>query len=278
MASSMPTVLPYLSASAVYVAAVLWAARATLPPSQARATILSGLIGLPAALFLPWLERVYWSPVRVGGRAVGVEDLLISFAVSALAWYVVALRFRSRLGPPVPVPVAFRRSLAPGATAIGAFLAGWAIGLDPMSALLAAYALVVAAFLLRRPSDTGIALWGAGAFALAWFALVRVTFAAFPGFETQWSTEGVWGVAVAGVPFGEIAWAIAFGAFWPLFVQRVLGIACGTGATAALPGADDGPRATRDCPRRRTGGRDEGSRVEAGGEGVPAGVVAGGRD
>jgi hypothetical protein len=218
------TAFPYLLASAAYVVVVVAAAALTLPREQVRVTLLSGSIGLPAALFLPWLEHAYWSPARFGGRAWGIEDLLISFAVSALAWYLVALRFARRLGPPVPVPEAFRRSLRPGGAAAGVFLAGAWLRVDPMTALLLAYAAVVAGLLWSRPRDAALAWWGALSFAIAWFVLVRTTFAALPGFDLQWTAPAPWGVPVAGVPLGELAWAAAFGAFWPPFVARVLAL------------------------------------------------------
>ena len=49
-------------------------------------------------------------------------------------------------------------------------------------------------------------------------------FLLWPGFITQWNPEGIWGAVVLGLPRGEIAWAFAFGAFWPVFVGYVFDV------------------------------------------------------
>jgi hypothetical protein len=57
---------PYLIASVAYLGLVVALARATLSPPQARLTLLAAAVHLPAAAFVPFLERSYWMPARLG--------------------------------------------------------------------------------------------------------------------------------------------------------------------------------------------------------------------
>lgn len=225
-----PSATPYLVASVAYLALVMALARATLSPPQARLTLLAAAVHAPAAAFAPLLEPSYWTPARVGGGPLGIEDVLITGAVASWAWYLVALRFDGRLGAPVAARDAFLRSLAPGGWVIAGYLALWLIGVDPMTALIltcTAGALVGAAL---RPEIAPLAAWGAIALPIVWTALVALTFALDPAFVHEWNPEGPWGARLLGVPLGEIAWAAVFGAFWPTFLGHVFRVPLRVGA------------------------------------------------
>jgi hypothetical protein len=229
----VPEVTPYLLASVTYLAVALLLARLTLSRRQARLTAWSGAVHLPAALLAPLLEPSYWAPVRTGGVAFGFEDVLITLAVAVWAWYLVALRFDARLGTPATLRVAFRRSLLPGAVIIGGFLLAWTAGVDPMTALLVVCLLAAVALGALRPDRRELAAWGSLSLSVAWFGLVWATYALAPGFAAQWNGAGAWAVRLAGVPLGEVAWAAAFGAFWPVFLAHVFDVALVPGPAGA---------------------------------------------
>jgi len=220
----MPEFTPYLAASVTYLVAALALGRLTLSRRQARLTAWSGAVHLPAALLAPLLEPSYWAPARTGGVAFGLEDVLITLAVAVWAWYLVALRFDARLGAPATLRVAFRRSLVPGAGVIGGFLLAWLAGVDPMTALLATCLLAAAALGALRRDRWELSAWGALSLSAAWFGLVWATYALAPGFAAQWNGAGAWAIRLAGVPLGEVAWAAAFGAFWPVFLAHVFDV------------------------------------------------------
>ena len=227
-----PAPTPYLIASAAYLALVVALARTTLPPHQARLTLLAAAVHLPAAAFVPFLERAYWMPARVGGGLLGIEDVLITAAVASWAWYLVALRFAGRLGAPVPVREAFRRSLVPGGAVMAGYLALWLGGIDPMTALIVTCVVGALVGCALQPDLVPLAAWGAAALAVVWTGLVAFTFALEPAFVHEWNLAGAWGRRLLGVPLGEIAWAAVFGAFWPTFLGHVFRVPLHAGAHA----------------------------------------------
>lgn len=244
----------YLLSSTVYVAFILVAARRTLPAPAYRLTIRSGWFGLPAGALAPFFEGSYWSPERLGGGVVGIEDGIISFAAAATTWYLVALRY------PAPssrgegaAGMAGRLSVAGGA-AVATFVAAWYLLADPMMAALVSCVVTTGGLLVLRPAHASVAAWGALTFAAAWFALVRLIFLVFPAFVEQWNPATIWGVRFAGVPLGEVAWAAAFGAFWSVVALYVFDPAAPRGLGTQVLGGHASVRKTRnlrELPRRR---------------------------
>ncbi len=73
-----------------------------------------------------------------------------------------------------------------------------------------------------RPATAAAA--GMSCFGIAWYAAVRLFFSLWPEFALQWNPGSAWSTPVLGVPLGELAWAIVFGSYWPLFMAYVLRI------------------------------------------------------
>lgn len=227
---------PYLFASVALALTAALVAHVTLSSAQRRITLLSGLIGFPAGLLAPSFEDAYWSPQRLGGGAVGLEDLVVSFAAAAVAWYLVAVRFQHGMGGAhYAWPVMMGRVLRVGGGTVGTFLVLDRVVGDPMSAALLCCCLATLALLSFGTAtvDVDMVVWGAVAFAATWFVFVRIVFALSPLGIEQWSVAGPWGMPLAGVPVGEIAWAGAFGAYWAAFVPYVLGVTLNAPPTPA---------------------------------------------
>jgi hypothetical protein len=198
--------------------------RFTLPREQVRLTHYTGLASGPGGLFLYFLEGNYWTPGRIGGLRLGVEDFLISYAVAAMVWYLVALVWGRRLRLQLYWPSVLRRYLMAAIGCDLTYLTMVWVGVDPMTSLLLTCLLASIALWWLRRSNWPLAVTGVVAFTLVWFSVVAITFWLLPDFVLKWNLTGEWGQHVFGVPAGEIVWALVFGVFWPLFTGFVFDV------------------------------------------------------
>lgn len=220
----MPEPTPYLVASVAYLALAFALAAFTVRHGHARLMALAAAVHLPTVLFAPTFEPGYWSPERTLGGPIGPEDVVVTAAIAAWAWYLVAVRYGRRLEAAAGLGTAFRRSLVPGALVFGAYLAAWAVGIDAMTSLLLTCVGGIVVLAGRHPDQRGMALWGALSLAVVWSLLVAATYAFFPEFQHDWNLHGPWGRRIGGVPLGEVVWAAIYGAFWPLFFGHVFAV------------------------------------------------------
>jgi hypothetical protein len=214
----------YILCSVAYIVPVLVLGRFTLPREQFRLIHYAGLANAPAGLFLYFLEGNYWTPGRIGGLRLGIEDFLISYAVGAMAWYLVALVWRRRLRLQLHWPAVLRRYLM---AAIGCDLTYLVLvwdGVDPMTGLFLTCGPVAVALWWLRRENWPLALTGMIPFPLVWLLVVALTVSLFPEYLFKWNLAGQWGRPVLGVPAGEIVWAFVFGVFWPLFVGVIFDV------------------------------------------------------
>ncbi len=212
---------PYLFSNILSLLLCLGVASAVRP--HGRLVLLGGVLSLPGFL-TELLDADYWNPVRVGRWAVGLEDALCAFDFGALALVPVVVLLRRSLSWEGWTICAARRSLLAGGALSALFLASMAAGLSPVTALITSAGLAAPALLAVRPALWPIGLTGLVGFPPLYYLIVRLYFAMWPDFITQWNQQGPWGTVVLGLPAGEIAWAIAFGALWPLFVGYVVNI------------------------------------------------------
>jgi hypothetical protein len=57
--------------------------------------------------------------------------------------------------------------------------------------------------------------------------VVKIHFALWPSDVSYWSPVYPWGRTVLGIPSGEIAWALSFGAMWPALIGWALDLRMG---------------------------------------------------
>lgn len=188
-------------------------------PCQRMPALLSGLLGLPFAGFGMWLVPHYWHPQmvwRVG--KVGLEDLIFSIAFSAWAWLFAVWPVRKR----VTIHVRWRFLLAGYVGLVTCAMAMFGLAYrfldDPMASVLMTLAVGVAFHLFLRPKHWKLALAGVVGFSLAYGLYIKCLFNWSPVFGSFWAEAKPWGRLVWGLPVGELAWAVGFGACWPLFV------------------------------------------------------------
>jgi len=166
---------------------------------------------------MPLLEKCYWSPKRVGGWILGPEDLLISFAVALMAWFIVALLLRGKISFASTTPGFFRRYNTAAGLSVGFFLVFHFSGLEPMASLILTCGVMAILLQIIRRDLWPLALCGFLGFPLLYLLVVRLDFWLCPDFILQWNRDSVWGVTFLGFPLGEITWSVVFGAYWPLF-------------------------------------------------------------
>lgn len=188
------------------------------------AMLLCGALNAPAFPFLVLLEDEYWMPVRLGGGILGVEDILCSFMVAAMAWFAVALLFGRRITIPERPKILWPRYRIIAGVSVLIFLLSYLVGLTGMTALVLTCALVAGLLILRERGLWPVALGGVVGFAVIYLVIVRIYFFIWPDFVLQWNMQAFWGRSVGGIPRGEIVWASVFGAYWPLFMMHVLDI------------------------------------------------------
>ncbi len=220
------SLLPYafIISSVVYLSVTLILARLTLQPVQFRLMIYTGALNATCGAFSYFLEDNYWTPARIGGLIIGIEDLLIAVAVGMIPWYLVALIWQKRMAIDLRWPIALKRIAVIMFSAYLTYLIGMLTDVDPMAMMLAVCASLTMVILALRPDSWPLAATGFIVFGLIWFLLVEITFAALPGFIQQWNLESRWGRPILGVPVGEIVWALIFGALIPLLTAFVFDV------------------------------------------------------
>ncbi|MGD0915200.1 MAG: hypothetical protein ABSB22_01970 [Thermodesulfobacteriota bacterium] len=214
----------YLLSTVAYIAVVLMLGRFTLPREQFRLMHLTGLTSAPVGVLCFFLEGNYWTPPRLGGLRIGIEDILIGYAVGMLPWYLVAVVWRRRLQVRFHWPAVLRRYVVAGAGCDLTYLVTVWVGMDPMTGMLITYGLGAVALWLFRRGNWPLAATGVLQFPVVWFCVVAFTFWLFPEFIFKFNLAGNWGRPVFGVPVGEIAWAFTFGVFWPLFTAVIFNV------------------------------------------------------
>jgi hypothetical protein len=213
---------PYLVSSISSAVLFSLASWRLLDRQQNKLVFLAGLTNLPSFIFVFLFEGVYWMPVRIGGWNPGVEDALCSYAIGALAWLVVAFR-SDPLIPDTTIGISgiVRRYSIVAVFSALIFFPLYFFGIDPMSAFAAMCFIVGGYFFIVLPQLRNTALKGLWRLPVIYLTIVKIYFLIWPDFIYQWNGAGFWGRPVFGIPFGEFAWAISFGFYWPIFIGYV---------------------------------------------------------
>jgi hypothetical protein len=213
---------PYLWASLLDFVLFIVLGKLFLPKRQWRIMMATGLAGTAPFAFLILLENEYWAPRRLGGLALGIEDLICSFFVAAMTWFCVAVYFRDRITFARPIRRFWLRYWILAAISVSLFLVIFFVfKITGMSSLILATGLLALYLLIRKVTLWPLALAGFLFFPLIYLSLTRFDFWLWPDFIDQWSVSPPWGRRILGLPLGEITWSIVFGAYWPLFTAYI---------------------------------------------------------
>jgi hypothetical protein len=186
-------------------------------PAQRRLILLSGLMLAPFGLLGHVFVPEYWSPQHALTLlpGVGVEDFLFCFACGGLAWALATWSPTWKVRCRVCANRLVVRYLT--AAAMGLALAGGCrlAGLGIMPAAIAGFGVVGALLALGWRGRWRLALAGGLGFAFVYVLCLGMMLAIYPEVLSWWR-DGPQGAEA--VVLGEGAWALSFGAAWPVLV------------------------------------------------------------
>ncbi len=184
-----------------------------------RTLLLFGALGSTAfSLSSPVFVPEYWNPVRVACFLVGPEDLIFSFANGGMIWFLATWPFRNRLDTSLTGIVFAKNFLLCTLLGTAFTVPGWLAGFGPMSNCLVAMAIMGCVLLFLKPQFWGVAFAGALSFTCIYAATIVFVTVSFPEFSSQWTHENLWGPTLFSLPIEEYAWALGFGAVFPLIL------------------------------------------------------------
>lgn len=222
---------PYLFWNVLWFSGLLVALRSLPLAAHRRLTVRLGLVMLPNGLFSlahPGYWKDYWNPIRAGGWVLGPEDMLFAFNVGATACLAAVWLYRHQ-------PIAgeqprshIKRILAVGIPAQCAFLLLYSMCRSGIGSMILAQLMAVVPVFLLRPDLWRFSAAGGIGFPLIYCGVLRTVYWILPGFVSCWKSTPPWGLFLFGIPLGEIAWAVSFGLFWPLFAGWVFDLRLST--------------------------------------------------
>ena len=197
--------------------------------SQAKPALLSGLLGIPYALFSFEFVGSYWHPRTIAYLWItSPEDLIFSFAAGVTAWLLAAWPFAGRIVWRFSPRRLLTRYLSLSALGIGI---GYAIKFThPIGVMNSAMVgvIVVGGLLCWLKRDSlRLAFAGMLGFGVYYLALGAVSISLWPHFVQQWISAELLKYNIFGLPSYELIWALGYGAVWPLFMAYVYDAALG---------------------------------------------------
>ncbi len=185
---------------------------------QRRMMLLAG--GLQLAL-LPlglWWAPTVWTPVRMVGGWLPLEDAICAFGFGAGAWCMATLAFRESCVAQADLRQFLHRAVLVTVPAAALYAALHAAGVNGDVGAFVVPMAVAGWLLARDPDLLPLAICGGVGCALFYYAELRLWFAMWPQARGWWAPFTVWDQDFAGVPAGEIAWALMIGAAHPTVV------------------------------------------------------------
>lgn len=197
----LATQFPYLAAN--LVALPLLGLALIVAGQQRRATIASGLLLAPAGFASPFLSD-YWSPARLGGWPVGIEDFLVSFQTGAWAWFFASLPWRDRLRIEFDMrSVLLRAGFVACIFSMGFWLCG-AVGMSGMTRSIVLPAVLLTWLLVHRPEFWRPALAAGLIYGAVYPCVLWGLLALWPHMAVDWRSDPPWTSIYFGLPLGDI--------------------------------------------------------------------------
>jgi hypothetical protein len=215
---------PYLIANIPLFFLILTAAKTVQPRNFGRLSLLSGLVCMPCSVLALLHNESYWNPIRLGNGPIGIEDFVFTFVSGTMIWLLAAWPFRRRLLIESHLSTWARRS------AFCSLLFGclctllWFSGVKSLENTLLAGMLILFVILLLDHNLWPLAVSGVIFFVPVYLLIVKVQFSVWPDYLLYWNPHSALGITLIGIPMGELAHAIIFAAFWPVYIAYVFNI------------------------------------------------------
>jgi hypothetical protein len=211
----------YLGAGLLSLGAIFFPLYLAMPRDLRSSMLTMGVLNACTFPFCALLEGDYWRPVRLGGWRLGLEDAIAAFVVGAVVWGVAIWPLRRRIRLQAGTFDILRRLRRPLLYLILFFILEL-FGLSWMTSFLATLLLMTVIELAQRPFMWPLALCGALMFVPLYFLYVTLILAIWPEALFQWNPAPPWGTRLLGIPAGELAWSLLFGAALPLIGASIL--------------------------------------------------------
>lgn len=195
---------PYLAATLFGLPQILFGLAVAGP--QRRAMAASGVLFMPWSVGAPLFES-YWSPARLGGLAVGIEDLLYCFQTGAATWFWCSMADRRRLTVDLRLGSVAVRALAAALPIAAAFAALDAAGVPGVIRSIVVTSAIVVVLLAAMPHFWRIALAASAGYTSSYVVFLWEVFAIWPHAMSMWPEAGPLSDRVLGIPVGEFAFA-----------------------------------------------------------------------
>lgn len=211
---------PYLLSALLGVPGVLVAI--AMAGRHRGSVLLAGLIETLHAPPLIWFDGSYWTPQRLGGLPVGVEDVIVSFSLGAGVWFAAILPFRRRLDLTGTWERSLVRLVAIGVGGALLALPIWLAGAGVMTVLLVVMLVVALVLGAARPGLLPLSLAALVLYPAYYVAILFLAAALDPSFFAIWDGPELWGPRLFGLPIEEIAFVAMFSITYPLIVGFAL--------------------------------------------------------
>ncbi len=183
-------------------------------PDQRRMMFISGAVLSAFSPLIGIFQEEYWSPQRLGGLVVGIEDYLLDFSIGSLLWLAMVWPFRERISFRL-VPARFAlRFFAFLSLGVGFVLVlRWTAGIGIMHACV--YGQILLSLLIVRLQKE---LWVLPVAAAALFTpyMLALHYSAawmIPEYFSMWDGPTLLGPRLFGLPVEEILWALTFSSY-----------------------------------------------------------------
>ncbi len=187
--------------------------------------LLSAVALSPFAVLGTAFVPTYWQPDHRGTllRGVGVEDALFCFACGGICWIAAAAGSGAAWRGGLDVTRFLWRFGGWLAVASLAVLAACAAGCGIMTAVILGGTAGGLVALRGAPEARRLILPGAVGFTLIYAGVGWSVLALDPSTARFWTPDAVCGHRVLHLPVEELAWAVSFGATWPVVLGYCLG-------------------------------------------------------
>jgi hypothetical protein len=180
-----------------------------------RPAIVAGTLMIFASPLAIIHDGTYWTPARLFGGPLGIEDAMFSWRFTVIAILTAFWPWRRmglvRSSPASPGEITVLVVVCGLGVAAAIWVAGWGV----MPSFLVAQASAALILVVRHPDLANCTVRGAIALALVHGLHLVCAVELVPGFATMWVGSEPPLAVIAGIPIEEALWATAFGACAP---------------------------------------------------------------
>ena len=189
---------------------------------ERKRTLISAFVSVPAACTTILFVPEYWKPIRITQLSVGIEDIIFSFATGGIVWIIVSFSVGRNYSYNISLSTVIRRYLILVALRTLVYILFSPMKWGAMTeALVGIFLVGLILFVRFHFKSWRITVAGSLLFTLYYSIITGFFLTLFPNMRLYWNNNNLWGISVLIVPLGEIVWALAYGAVWPLAMAYV---------------------------------------------------------